>query len=134
LGHNNKKVLIIDDEALIRRMIVLKLKTNGYQVITAKNGEEGLDMIKTQQPDAVITDIMMPKLDGKSVCEQTNHLKKDRPFLTIVITARISLDDEKWINDMHDTLYMEKPFSPAKLLASIDRYFGVKDDEGHQPI
>jgi DNA-binding response OmpR family regulator len=109
-------------------VVELKLKNKGYQVITARNGEEGLDSLKTQQPDAVITDIMMPKLDGKSLCEQTNHLKKERPFLTIVITARISSDDQKWINEMHDTLFVEKPFSPSKLLERIDHYFGFNDD------
>jgi DNA-binding response OmpR family regulator len=124
---HNKKVLVIDDEAHIRRVVELKLKKNGYQVITAKNGEEGLDSIKTHQPDAVITDVMMPKLDGKGVCEQTNHLKKERSFLTIVVTARISPDDQKWVNMMHDTRLVEKPFSPSKLLEYIDEYFGFKD-------
>jgi DNA-binding response OmpR family regulator len=71
---SNKKVLIIDDEPHIRRVIELKLKQRGYQVFEAKDGEEGLELIHTLCPDAVITDIMMPKLDGKALCEQTNRL------------------------------------------------------------
>ena len=78
---NNKRVLVIDDEAHIRRVIELKFKNQGYRVTTATNGEEGLDIIQTEQPDVVITDIMMPKMDGKSLCEQVNDLKKKRPFL-----------------------------------------------------
>ena len=124
---SNKKVLIIDDEPHIRRVIELKLRQRGYQVFEAKDGEEGLELIHTLCPDAVITDIMMPKLDGKTLCEQTNRLKKERPFLTLIMTSRISLDERSWISEMQDTLFMEKPFSPSRLLECIDRYFGVAE-------
>lgn len=119
----NKKVLVIDDEPHIRRIIELKLKKRGYEILTAANGEEGLDIITTQKPDVVISDINMPKMDGKTLCEMTDTLKNDRPFLTIIITARISPDEAIWINKMHHTLFMEKPFSPAKLLERVDQYF-----------
>ena len=68
----------------------------------------------------------MPKLDGKALCQQTDYLKVERPFLTIVITARISPDEERWVKEMHDTVFMEKPFSPYKLLECIDQYFGKR--------
>ena len=124
---SKKKVLIIDDEPHIRRVIELKLKQRGYQVFEAKDGEEGLELIHRLRPDAVITDIMMPKLDGKALCEQTNGLKKKRPFLTLIITCRISFDERSWVSKMQDTLFMEKPFSPSRLLECIDRYFGVAE-------
>lgn len=122
----NKKVLIVDDEAPIRRVLEFKLKNSGYQVLIAKNGAQGLELIKTQQPDAVITDIMMPEMDGKQLCEQSNGLKKERPFLTIVVTCRIAQDEQQWINQMQDTLFMGKPFSPARLVECIDQYLGIK--------
>ena len=125
---NNKKVVIIDDEAHIRRVIEIKLKKLGYQVMTAKNGKEGLNLIKTQKPDVVISDIMMPEMDGKALCQETNVLKKDYPFLTIIMTCRISADEEIWISDMQDTLFMEKPFSPTKLVENIEQYFGGSYD------
>ena len=108
---------------LIRRIIELKLKSRGYQVITAENGAEGLDLIKTERPEAVVSDINMPKLDGKTLCQMTDPIKKERPFLTIIITARISPDEEVWVNQMHCTQFMEKPFSPSRLLERIDQYF-----------
>jgi DNA-binding response OmpR family regulator len=123
---NTKKVLIIDDEAHIRRVIAVKLKNRGYQVMEAVNGEQGLNMIKTEAPNVVITDINMPRLDGKALCEQTDDLKKERPFLTIIITCRISPDEESWIGNMRETLFMEKPFSPAKLTECVDQYFEVQ--------
>jgi len=122
----NKKVLIVDDEAPIRRVLEFKLKNSGYQVLIAQNGAQGLELIKTEQPDAVVTDIMMPEMDGQQLCEQSNALKQQRPFLTIVVTCRIAQDEQQWINQMQDTLFMEKPFSPARLVECIDQYLGIK--------
>jgi DNA-binding response OmpR family regulator len=120
---DNKKVLVIDDDAQIRRLVELKLKKRGYDVVIAMNGEEGLRAIESQKPDAVVTDIVMPKLDGETLCKRTDHLKKQRPFLTIVMTNRISPDDRNWVKEMEDTRLMEKPFSPTRLLDCIDEYF-----------
>lgn len=121
---NNKRVLVIDDEAHIRRVIELKFKNQGYRVTTATNGEEGLDIIQTEQPDVVITDIMMPKMDGKALCEKVNDLKKKRPFLTIVMTCRISPTEQEWIDQLQDTVFVEKPFSLSTILKCVDQYFG----------
>lgn len=120
----NKTILIVDDEAPIRRVLEFKLKNKGYQVLIAENGAQGLELISTHQPDAVITDIMMPEMDGKQLCELTNGLKKERPFLTIVVTCRIAQDEQQWISQMQDTMFMEKPFSPARLVECIDQYLG----------
>lgn len=122
----NKMILIVDDEAPIRRVVELKLKNGGYDVLSATNGEEALRIIQNEKPDAVITDINMPKMDGKELCEQSDPLKQERPFLTIIMTARIMPDERVWIDKMRDTIFMEKPFSPSRLLESIDRYFGTQ--------
>lgn len=118
----NRTVLIIDDQAHIRRVIELKLKKKGYGVLMAGDGEEGLKIIAAQKPDAVITDINMPKMDGKTLCEKTNPQKKERPFLTIVITARIQRDESDWLVKMDHTVFMEKPFSPSKLAECVDNH------------
>ncbi len=69
---------------------------------------------------------MMPKLDGKSLAEQTNRYKKKWPFLTIIMTCSISPDEHKWTGGMQDTIFIEKPFSPSKLIGYIDKYFGER--------
>ncbi len=120
---DNKTVLVVDDEGPIQRVIALKLKNRGYDVITANDGEEGLALLMSRRPDAVVTDIMMPKLDGKSLCEQADGLKREKPFLTIVITCRISPEERSWVSEMTDTILMEKPFSPSGLLERIEAYF-----------
>ncbi|MBW1804069.1 MAG: response regulator [Deltaproteobacteria bacterium] len=125
MSESGKKILIIDDEAHIRNVIAMKLKNRGYQVMIAVNGEDGLHMIKTQRPSVVISDIHMPKMDGRSLCENSKELKKEWQFLTIIMTCSISSEESNWVGDMEDTLFMEKPFSPAKLMQKIDRYFGM---------
>ncbi len=131
---SKKKILVIDDEAPIRRVIELKLKNKGYDVITARDGEEGLKLIKEEKPEVVITDINMPKLNGKDLCHLTDSLKKSQPFLTIVITARISFDDADWANKMTKTVFMEKPFSPSRIVDCIDQYFEETDNYGIKDI
>jgi len=122
----HKRILVVDDEAPIRRVLELKLKNGGYDVFLAGDGEAALRIIESEKPDAVITDINMPRMDGKQLCEATNHLKIARTFLTIIMTARIIPDEEIWITAMQDTVFMEKPFSPSSILECIDQYFGVK--------
>jgi CheY-like chemotaxis protein len=67
---------------------------------------------------------MMPVMDGKTLCEKTNDLKKERPFLTIMITARIMPNEREWIDRMTDTLFIEKPFSPKEILKRVEQYLG----------
>jgi two-component system, OmpR family, response regulator RpaB len=121
-----KTVLVVDDEVHIRRVLDLKLQLNGYQVITASNGREALKIINTSVPDAVITDINMPDMDGKQLCQEIDGLKDLKRFLTIVITARISTDEEEWIRPLRDVLFVEKPFSPTKIVENLDHYFAAK--------
>lgn len=121
-----KKVLIIDDEPYIRRAIKLKLKKRGYQVITATNGIEGLNCFKNHDPHVVVTDINMPDMDGKVFCELASKFKERRPFLTIIISCSAPPGGLQWVEKMEETRFFEKPFSPAKLLECIDRYFGVQ--------
>ena len=124
---NSNTILVIDDAMHVRRIIERKLKQRGYDVITAEDGEKGLRLIQAERPDIVISDINMPKLDGKSLCQLTDPLKKERPFLTIVMSARISPDDEIWINELTDTQFMEKPFSPSRLVSAVDQYFDIRE-------
>jgi len=121
-----KTILIIDDDVHIRRILEIKFKLGGYHTLSAKNGEEGLEIINNQKPDAVISDLNMPRLNGDKLCRLTDPIKKERPFLTIIITARINPVEQQWISEMTDTMFMEKPFSPSKVVDAIDQYFEKK--------
>ena len=122
----SEKILVVDDDSHIRRVIELKLKNAGYEVLLATNGEEGLKMIKENRPGAVITDVVMPKMGGRELCILSNKLKKEKSFLTVITTCSMTFDEKIWVSGMRDTQFMEKPFSLNKLLECIDKYLGIE--------
>ncbi len=122
MDNPEKTILIIDDDAHIRRILELKCRNAGFKVVMAKNGKQGLDILRQEHPIIVIVDINMPKMDGQELCRLSNPMKETTPFLTIVVTARISSDNEGWVKDMTDTILMEKPFSPSEILETVNQY------------
>lgn len=127
MDNAEKTILIIDDEVHIRRVLELKFAQAGFRVLAAKNGQKGLELVLADLPDAVISDINMPVMDGKTFCMRTDPLKKENPFLTLVVTARILPDDHEWIRTLQDTELIEKPFSPSKILERVTRYFRERE-------
>lgn len=119
-----KTILVVDDEGAIRRIIERKLANAGYRTLSACDGEEALALIRDAPPDLVITDGNMPRLGGRELCEKIDPLKKEHPFLTLLLTGRIQTGDRQWAQRMQDTVLMEKPFSLASLLEFVDRHFG----------
>jgi CheY-like chemotaxis protein len=122
-----KTILIVDDDVSIRRVLEVKLRRHGFEVITGKDGLEALDLIRDLKPDVVITDLNMPAVDGETLCRITNPLKKERNFLTIVLTGSVSPQGRKWLAEMENTQFVEKPFSPSRLAASLQLYFTSGD-------
>ena len=120
---NNNIVLIVEDDPSLRRILEIKLGNKGYQVYSARDGAEGHDLILKKKPQVVITDIQMPKMDGKSLCEKTYELKKENPFLTIVITSLVS-EKHSWVDEMDETELMLKPLNLNELTGRVDQYLG----------
>ena len=90
---NQKKIIIIDDDSLIRKMYGQKLASQaGWQVLTAENGKEGLEIIKHNTPDLILLDIMMPKQDGFDVLKK---IKKDKALQNIPVIMLTNLADEE---------------------------------------
>lgn len=85
MENQRKKILIVEDEESLRQAIVDKFKREGFYVVEAKNGEEGLDQAIKNHPDIIILDVIMPKLDGLSMLEQlrTDSWGKDVPVLIL---------------------------------------------------
>ena len=120
---NNSIVLIVEDDPSLRRILEIKFRNKGYQVYSARDGAEGYDLILKEKPQVVITDIQMPKMDGKSLCEKTCELKKETPFLTIVITSLVS-ENHTWIDEMDETELILKPLNLNELTDRVDQYLG----------
>lgn len=113
---DKKKILIVDDEKNIVDIIAFNLKKEGYDVITAEDGEEGVEKTFSENPDLILLDIMMPKMDGYEACRKIRE-KKHTPI--IMLTARAEEVDKVLGLEMGADDYVTKPFSVRELMARV---------------
>lgn len=122
-----KNILIVDDEPHVIRVLKLSLEKNGYVVTAAHNGEQALERLKDNLPDILITDIDMPRMNGKELCSRIKNDMPDRNFPILVLTSKTEIEHREWTRDMKITMFLEKPVSIRKLLKLLDDY---KKDHG----
>ena len=113
----DRKILIVDDEKNIVDIIAFNLKKEGYTVITAADGEEGVQKAMEENPDLILLDIMMPKMDGWQVCREIRETSK---VPIIMLTARSEERDELQGFELGVDEYISKPFSPKILVARVN--------------
>ena len=118
-----QKILIIDDELDFLEIVRMRLEANNYEVITAKNGDEGIEKAQEYMPDIILVDIMMPNVDGGQVVKVLKHDARTENIPVIFLTAVLTKQDEvqgKKIN-IEDNSYpaIAKPFDPKELLRKI---------------
>ena len=114
-----KRILVVDDEIYIVHILEFSLMMEGYTVLTASNGEDALKVIDQDQPDLVVLDIMMPKLDGYEVCRRLREDERFQSLPVILLSAKgRPVDRETGLAAGADD-YITKPFSPRKLLEKI---------------
>jgi len=113
------KILAVDDEDDVRRLIEIKLKKAGFEVVTAVNGQGGLDKAKGEHPDLVIMDVMMPVMDGFTAASKIKTEMQDPPIV-IMLTAKGQEDDvmQGLAGGADD--YIIKPFAPRELVARVN--------------
>jgi OmpR family response regulator RpaB len=112
----NEKILVVDDEKSIRQILETRLSIRGYKVILAANGEEALYLFRKEQPNLVILDIMLPKIDGYEVCSK---IRKESQVPIIMLTALGDISDRVMGLELGADDYVMKPFSPKELEARI---------------
>lgn len=110
------RILVVDDEVLYQHLLKVNLEKEGYEIITANNGEEALDQVANRHPDLVILDVMMPKLDGISTCERIRQFSN---IPIIILTARGEEQDRVRGLDVGADDYVVKPFSATELVARV---------------
>lgn len=117
----SKTVLTVDDSRTIRDMLRMSLSEAGYRVVQAADGVEGLEVLRTELPDAIITDINMPRLDGFGFIEQVRLDERLRatPILVLTTESDPALKDRARVAGA--TGWIVKPFTPEKLTASLRR-------------
>lgn len=112
----NQSVLVVDDEKNIVNIIAFNLKKEGYEVLTAGDGEEAVEIACTKQPNLILLDIMMPKMDGYEACKKIRE-KYDMPI--IMLTARAEEIDKVLGLEMGADDYVTKPFGTRELIARV---------------
>jgi two-component system alkaline phosphatase synthesis response regulator PhoP len=120
--NNNKRKIVVADDELYIRLLVKDILEADYDVLEASNGEEAVIITRTQQPDLVLMDILMPKLDGYTACYaiKTNELTKEIP---VVMLTGVGHELNKQLSqEMGAAGYITKPFNPEDLLDKVRQY------------
>jgi len=114
-----KKILLIEDEINVMELVKYRLEENNYVVDTAEDGYSALAKVRTFQPDLIILDLMLPKIDGFTVCRLLKFNDQFKHIPIIMFTARSNPDDEKRGIECGADAYVPKPFEPKILLDRI---------------
>ena len=122
MDNQPKKILIADDDENIRTTLGSILSIQGYNVVTASNGEETLDKIREESPDLLILDLMMPEMDGASVAFDLSS-KADGKKMPIIIVSGLILEDTGKAADLKKTnaLFLKKPFEIEELIGLVEK-------------
>src|SRR6056297_114235 len=132
------KILIIEDEAHIIELLTFNLEKNNFEVVIAKDGEEGLKMAYTEKPDLILLDLMLPKIEGTKVCMQLKNNQKMQDTPIIMLTAKSEEMDKILGLEIGADDYVTKPFSVRELIARIkviiSRYEKTKTIEESEEI
>ena len=115
-----RKVLVVDDEVHIVHVVAIKLRNNGYEPITAGNGQEAYDLACRENPDIIIADYMMPVMTGLELLEKLRENEATRNIPFVLLTARNFAIDDVNQQRLNVSQCITKPFSPKELLRSIE--------------
>jgi two-component system alkaline phosphatase synthesis response regulator PhoP/two-component system response regulator VicR len=115
------KILVCDDERHIVRLIQVNLEKQGYQVVTAYDGKEGLEKVKSEKPDMLVLDVMMPYMDGFEVLKTLRREPETESLPVIMLTAKAQ--DKDVFEGYHygADMYLTKPFNPMELVSFVKR-------------
>jgi two-component system, OmpR family, alkaline phosphatase synthesis response regulator PhoP len=113
------KILIIEDEKDLVLTLRFRLEHNGYEVLTAYDGDEGLKKAQNSRPDLIILDLMLPKMDGYRICGILKSDERYKKIPVLILSARAQEADKKMGEEIGADAYVTKPFEPEELLDKI---------------
>ena len=117
---NKPLILVVDDESHILHVVELKLRNAGFEVVTAMDGEEGLEIAVQQKPDLVITDLQMPVMSGTALCAAMKAHPATQHTPALVITARGFKLEQEALDTTNIQAVLSKPFSPREVLCCVN--------------
>lgn len=124
-----KSVLIVDDHLPVVRVLRMGLEAAGYSVDSAANGSECLLKLCEISPDFLVTDVDMPRMDGKELCLAIEKQFPQRTFPIVVLTSRTEMEHRDWTRGIENLTFMEKPVSMRRLVAHIDEALGESAEQ-----
>ena len=117
---SDKKVLVVDDEIHIVQVVAIKLRNNGFAVVTAENGQDAFNLACNETPDVIVTDFQMPEMTGVELIENLRNRPATADVPVIMLTARgFAIDDEQKQN-LKISVCLSKPFSPREVLQCVE--------------
>jgi two-component system alkaline phosphatase synthesis response regulator PhoP len=123
-GMAKGRILVVDDEIYIVHILDFSLGMEGYEVVTALDGEQALEKARSEKPDLIVLDIMMPKLDGYETCKRLKADPDTKDVPVILLSAKGRNVDQKVGFEVGADDYITKPFSPRKLVERINAILG----------
>ncbi|MFP4497967.1 MAG: response regulator [Vulcanimicrobiota bacterium] len=114
-----KKILVVEDELQVRELIKVVLKLENYDVEEAGNGVEALQKLEEYMPDIILTDVMMPEMDGVQFFLTIRETRKTASIPVIILTVKGQMEDLKYANLLGVDAYITKPFNPNDLVRQI---------------
>ncbi len=119
-----KRILLVDDEKDLADMVRMRLEAQGYSVISAYDGQDGLEKARSEKPDLIILDLMLPKIDGYKICGLLKADARYNKIPIIMFTARAQEADRKMAEEIGADAYITKPFEPKVLMGKIKELAG----------
>ena len=119
-----KKILVVDDELLIVKVLSLRLEGLGYDVVAAYDGEEALEKVQKENPDLIILDVGLPRIDGNTLCELIKTDKKTKHIGVIMLTGKRLMGDMENSFSAGADIYMNKPYEWPHMVAQIHKLLG----------
>jgi two-component system, OmpR family, alkaline phosphatase synthesis response regulator PhoP len=122
-------ILLVDDEAHILHVLKLKLSNAGYEIMTAEDGEEALELALAHLPDLVITDFQMPFMSGLELCMKLREDQRTRQTPALMLTARGFTLNPQDLDCTNISAVISKPFSPREVLATVQGLVRQRDEQ-----
>jgi twitching motility two-component system response regulator PilH len=117
-----KRILVVEDSPAEMKKIQLALGNRGYEILTADDGETALQLATTNLPDVVVLDVVLPKKNGFQVCRQLKATPITSKIKIIMLSGKNQESDKYWGFKQGADDYLTKPFEPAQLISSVERY------------
>jgi DNA-binding response OmpR family regulator len=119
MPESKPRILIVDDESDLLAVLRMGLEIEGFEVLEAADGEQGLRTAQREKPDLIVLDLMLPKIDGYKVCRTLKFDERYKGLPIVVLSARSGDQDKKLALDMGASAFMSKPYDMAELVRLI---------------